>query len=123
MGVNSVILGGHVGQDPKIYIKGDLKIAKFGLGTTMFRNNARVTDWHSIEAFGKLAEYIEKYFKKGDYVIITGYLTTNVFKTKEGNDKKEITVKAITAEKPKSTDFTEDIPQKGSSTIEDVLPW
>lgn len=69
--MNEIILSGNVGQDPtpKTYDGGNL--VSFSLATT---RQTKKTDWHNIIAFGKLAEVISSYVKKGDRLIVIGEL-------------------------------------------------
>lgn len=83
MSVNRVILKGRIGQDP---ILENNKI-KFSIATDEgYKDNTgskvEKTAWHNIVAFGKLAEVIQKYFKKGQEIFIIGKL--DYFKTDEG---------------------------------------
>lgn len=76
--VNKYIVIGNVGADPKI----SGKSARFSIATSESyknREGERVEDtqWHSIVAFGKDAEYVEKYVKKGDKVYAEGKLKTS----------------------------------------------
>lgn len=104
MGVNSVILAGYVGSEPMVYTKNDFKVAKFSVGTQSYRNKQQVTDWHNLESFGSSATYIEKYVHKGDYVVVSGFLTTTTFKTKDGTEMKVYGVKVSSVEKPRVKD-------------------
>lgn len=104
MGINSVILAGYVGNEPNVYTKNDFKVAKFSVGTQSYRNKQQVTDWHNLESFGSSATYIEKYVHKGDYVVVSGFLTTTTFKTKDGTEMKVYGVKVSSVEKPRVKD-------------------
>lgn len=61
-------------------------------GTTFYRNAVAVdrkgkdagTDFFNIVAFGKSAEFMEKYFRKGSKLAITGHLQSGKYKNKEG---------------------------------------
>ncbi len=101
MGVNTVILAGYVGSEPNVYSKNDFKVAKFSIGTSAYRNKQKVTDWHNVESFGSSATYVENYIHKGDYVVVSGFLTTTTFKTKDGTEMKVYGVKVSSVEKPR----------------------
>ena len=78
--VNKVILIGNVGNDPEIIEKGDVKIAKFSIATSESYKNKQGekvsnTEWHNIVAFGKLAEIIQKYVKKGSKLYVEGKIS------------------------------------------------
>ena len=87
---NKVQLIGNLGQNPEVKELNDgKKVAKFSLATNeTYRNKAgeKVTDtqWHNLVAWGKNAEIIEKYLKKGSEVAIEGKLLNRNYTDKEG---------------------------------------
>lgn len=93
MSVNKVIILGNVGQDPIIRNIGDNgKVAQLRVATTeRFKDrNGEMredTEWHSINAFGKLADLAEKYIHKGTQIYLEGKLQTRKYTTKDGEDK------------------------------------
>jgi single-strand DNA-binding protein len=98
--VNKVILIGHLGKDPecKVLESGQM-VANFSLATTeKFKDkNGNVqesTEWHNCQAWGKGAEVIEKYLKKGSKVFIEGKIKTRTYE-KDGQTRyaTEINVK------------------------------
>ena len=87
---NKVQLIGNLGQNPEVKdLNEGKKVAKFSLATNeTYRNKAgeKVTDtqWHNLVAWGKQAEIIEKYLKKGSEVAIEGKLINRNYTDKEG---------------------------------------
>ncbi|MBU2903466.1 single-stranded DNA-binding protein [Arenibacter algicola] len=87
---NHVQLIGNIGDDPTITnLESGKKVAKFQLATNERYKNAngekvQNTDWHTIVAWGKTAEIVEKYVVKGKEVGISGKLKTRNYETKEG---------------------------------------
>ena len=75
---NRVQLIGNLGQNPEVKeIANGKAMAKFSMATNESYRNAKgekVTDteWHNIVAFGKLADIIGKYLKKGNEVAVEG---------------------------------------------------
>lgn len=91
MSVNRVILKGRIGQDP---ILENSKV-RFSVATDegykdASGNKVEKTAWHNIVAFGKLADVIQKYFKKGQEIFIIGKL--DYFKTDDGKISTSIIV-------------------------------
>lgn len=88
--VNKVILVGRLGQDPEVrYAPSGTAVANFTIATNEVRrdrdgNNQEITDWHKIVAFGKTAEFLEQYIKKGDMVYVEGKLQTRSWEDKDG---------------------------------------
>ena len=87
---NKVQLIGNLGQNPEVKdINGGKKMAKFSLATNeTYHNKAgeKVTDtqWHNLVAWGKTADIIGKYLKKGSEVAIEGKLLNRNYTDKEG---------------------------------------
>ena len=87
---NKVQLIGHVGSKPEIRnFDSGKKLVRFSVATNeSYRNaqGAKVTDtqWHSLVAFGKVADIAEKYLDKGTEVALEGKLVNRNFVDKEG---------------------------------------
>lgn len=87
---NKVTLIGNLGQTPEVKeLTGGKKVAKFSLATNeSYRNKAgeKVTDtqWHNLIAWGKTAEIVEKYVKKGSEIAIEGKLLNRNYTDKDG---------------------------------------
>ena len=93
-GINKVILIATVGKDPETrYTQGGAAIASFSCATNEeWKDKATgekksLTEWHSCTAFGKLAEIIGEYVKKGSQVYIEGRLRTEKWQDKSGADR------------------------------------
>lgn len=93
---NKVQLIGNLGNNPEIKtLDGGKKLAKFSVATSETYRNAKgekvtETQWHSLVAWGKVAEIAEKYLKKGSEVAVEGKLVNRNYNDKDGN-KKSIT--------------------------------
>ena len=87
MAVNKVILLGNVGKDPEVrYPQQGQAVAQFSLATTerayTNANGVQVperTEWHNIVAWGRNAEIVERYVKKGTQVYIEGKRRTRMW--------------------------------------------
>jgi len=91
--VNKAIILGNVGKDPDIrYTADGAAIANFSVATSenwkdKAGNKQEKTEWHRISAFGKLAEIIGQYVKKGTQVYIEGRIQTRKWQDKDGSDR------------------------------------
>jgi single-strand DNA-binding protein len=91
--LNKVQLIGNLGKDPEIRYTNDNKaIANLTIATTESWNSKDggrqdKTEWHRVVVFGKLAEVIEKYCKKGDKLYFEGKLQTRQWTDKEGVER------------------------------------
>lgn len=79
-------------------------------------------DFFSIVAYGKLAELISKYFKKGQQIVVAGRLQTRNYDDKDG---KRVYVTEVIADE---IDFTsnkkeEDTPDEFTPVTDDELPF
>lgn len=84
--MNKAILVGRLTKDPEVrYSAGDnsMAIARFSVAIDRKSNDAG-TDFISCVAFGKTAEFIEKYFKKGNKIGIDGHIQTGSYTNKDG---------------------------------------
>ena len=90
---NKVQLIGNVGMEPEIKtLESGKKLAKMSIATNeIYKNNkgeqVKETQWHNLVAWGKTAEIIEKYLKKGNEVAIEGKLIHRNYTDKEGQKK------------------------------------
>lgn len=91
--VNKVILVGRLGADPEIrYTTSGRANANFSLATNYYwkdqeGNKQEKTDWHRVIAWGKLAEIIGEWLKKGSAVYIEGRLQTRSYDDANGVKK------------------------------------
>lgn len=94
--VNKVILVGNVGSDPEVrYPERGMAIAKFNLATTergfTMQNGTQVpdrTEWHAIVLWRNLAEWAEKYVRKGMKLYVEGKLQTRTWE-KDGQVRRK----------------------------------
>jgi single-strand DNA-binding protein len=90
---NRVQLIGNLGHDPDIRTtEAGKKMARISLATDDFFRNSRgervkETLWHTIIAWGKLAEIAEKRLKKGSEVVIGGKLVHREYIDKSGSKR------------------------------------
>jgi len=93
--LNKVILIGHLGRNPEVrYIpQTERPVANFTMATNerYFNPNTNEssdrTEWHRIVAWGKLAEFCEKYLTQGKQIYVEGKLRTRSWQDKEGNKR------------------------------------
>lgn len=91
--MNSVVLMGRLTRDPDVrYSQGDnsMAIARYTLavdrrrGRSNGQNDQPTADFISCVAFGKPAEFAEKYFHKGIKICIRGRIQTGSYTNKDG---------------------------------------
>ncbi len=92
--VNKVIIVGNLGRDPEIrYMPSGDAIANIAVATS-YRSKDRntgeqkeLTEWHRISFFGRLAEIVGQYLKKGSSVYVEGRLQTRKYTDKDGVER------------------------------------
>jgi len=90
--LNKAQVIGNLGADPKVTIinNGQTKVASFSVATTergYTTQSVQVqekTEWHNIVCFGKLADVVDKYLKKGSKVFIEGKMRTRSYEDRNG---------------------------------------
>jgi single-strand DNA-binding protein len=93
-GVNKVLLLGNVGKDPEMRAsQSGTVIASFTLATAdrqkdQTGNWVDKTEWHNLVAFGRTAEIVRDYVKKGTQLFIEGKIQTRSWDDKESGQKK-----------------------------------
>lgn len=86
--MNSVALTGRFTRDPDVrYTDNGLSIARFTIAVDrrFKRENEATADFIRCVAFGKTAEFIEKYFQKGMKIGINGRIQTGSYKSQDGD--------------------------------------
>lgn len=86
--MNSVNLTGRLTRDPEIrYTDGGTSIARFSIAVDrkFTQENGPKADFPNCIAFGKTAEFIEKWFSKGMKIEVTGRIQTGSYKNQDGN--------------------------------------
>ena len=89
--MNKVILMGRLTRDPDIrYTQGDnsMCIAKFSLAVDRrFARNSQdgtTADFFNCTAFGKLAEHVERFYRKGTKTLLSGRIQNDNYTNREG---------------------------------------
>ena len=92
--VNKVIIVGNLGRDPETrYLPSGEAVTNISVATTeTWKDKAsgekkEETEWHRVSAFGRLAEIMGEYLKKGSQVYIEGSLRTRKWQDKEGHER------------------------------------
>ena len=93
MTVNKVLLVGNLGRDAEIRnTNGGTQVASLRLATTDRQKCADGnwqdhTEWHAVVCFGKLAELMDRFGKKGKQLYVEGRIQTREYTDKDGNKR------------------------------------
>lgn len=116
--MNKVIMIGRLTREPEIrYSQGNdqMAIARYTLAVDrrFNRNGDQTADFINCVAFGRSAEFAEKYLKQGTKIVATGRIQTGSYTNKDGN--KVYTTDVVIEDQ----EFAE---SKGNSTESDSTP-
>ena len=91
--LNKAILIGRVGRDPDMRTTGSGAVARLSVATSERyrdkRNGGEIvekTEWHTVTAFGRLAEIVGEYVHKGALVYVDGKIETRKYE-KDGVER------------------------------------
>ena len=96
--INRIILVGHTGKDPDLkYTPGGHPIATFSLATNESwvgpdKKKHDHTEWHSLVAWGRLAEFCKQYIIKGQMIYIEGKIHSQTWVDKNDIRQKKVEV-------------------------------
>lgn len=123
--MNVWIASGRLTKDPEIRRGEKANVALFSLAVQRgyIKDGKRETDFFSCTAFGKNAEFIEKYIHKGDKVIVRGKFENDNY---EKDGKKFYGFKGVIDEidfgEPKKSDGAKETAQEGEPVQEGFMP-
>ena len=92
--VNKAILLGNVGKDPEIRaLPSGVKVATLTVATSdRYKDKSgewkEQTEWHTVVAYARVAEVIEKYVSKGSKLYIEGKIVTRSWEDTRSGEKK-----------------------------------
>ncbi len=85
--LNHIILMGRLTRDPELKTSTNGKpVALFSIACSRDYNREE-TDFFYIVAWGKTAEFVSKWFEKGQLIAVSGRLQTRRWTDKNGNDR------------------------------------
>lgn len=83
--MNSISYTTRIGREPALKeIKG-MKLVEFSIPEQKDKDSK--TTWIECKAWGKTAEFIAQWFKKGSWIVLSGTFSFEHWTDKEGNEK------------------------------------
>src|SRR5205085_11769764 len=102
MNYNFCTFIGNAGRAPEIRTTNDgMTVASFSLAVSTWSREAEGKGepiWLRIVAFGKPAETVEKFVKKGSQVLVAGRLSVQDYTTKDGKERTAVEIIAQSIE-------------------------
>lgn len=93
-GINKAIIVGNLGTDPEVrYLPDGAAVANITVATSeswtdkATNEKKEATEWHRVTFYGRLAEVVGEYLRKGSKVYIEGKLKTRKWQDKEGIER------------------------------------
>jgi single-strand DNA-binding protein len=94
MYLNKVILIGNLTRDPELRsLPSGVKVCSFSLATNrVWKDKSGVrqeaADYHNVVVFGRQAETVAQYMKKGSSILVEGRMQTRSWEDKNSGEKK-----------------------------------
>ncbi len=87
--INRVQLLGHLGQDPEVKPTSNSTLVKLRIATNESYKDKKgeyqdYTQWHTLVAWGKLAENMADKLRKGSHLLVNGKLSNSQWEGKDG---------------------------------------
>ena len=83
--MNKVVLMGRMTADPNVRQAGETQVVNFTIAVNRRRKEQEHNaDFPRCVAFGKTAELIGKYFRKGSQICVSGHLQTGSYDHRDG---------------------------------------
>src|SRR3990167_5246754 len=94
MYLNKALIIGNLTRDPELRsLPSGVKVCSFSVATNRVwkdKNDARQesTDYHNVVVFGRTAETVAQYMKKGSSILVEGRIQTRSWEDKTSGEKK-----------------------------------
>ena len=118
--LNKAILMGRLVADPELRrTPNNNSVTSFTLAVNrsfVRQGEQPQTDFIDVVAWGKTAEFVSRYFVKGQQVAVAGRIQTRMWEDKQGNKRKSVEVVAEEvhfAEPKRDSQSRNDLPQGG----------
>ncbi len=97
---NRLIVVGNLGRDAELrYTPGGAAVCKFSVAcnetwTDKQGQKQERTEWFSVDLWGKQAESLTEFLRKGKQVLVEGRMSTDEWTDKDGQKRKTVKVRA-----------------------------
>lgn len=123
MMLNVVVLNGRLTSDPELkYTPSNVAVTNFSLAVDRaFSGKEKVTDFINIVAWRSTAEFVSRYFQKGQLVAVQGSLHVREYTDKDGNRRRVYEVLAdqvhfAEAKRGRDTEYTAAVGQASNKS-------
>lgn len=123
MSLNSAVMMGRLTKDPELrYTTNNTAVLYFTVAvdrTYSKSGEERQTDFIDVVAWSKTAEFVDRYFGKGQKIIVEGSLQTRTYTDKNGNKRKAVELVARQVHFAESKKQQDAIPEPSDRDIPD----
>lgn len=126
--MNKVILMGRLTKEPELrYTQNDKPVVSFTLAVDrgFKRDGERQADFINIVAWNGTAEFVSKWFSKGQLVAVSGRIQTRTYKDRDGNNRAAVEVVAdevfFAESKKNGSEERNELPPPASADFEEIV--
>lgn len=126
--INSCIMMGRLTADPELrHTPSNVAVISFTIAVDRTYAKAgaeRQTDFFDVVAWNKTAEFVSRYFRKGQLVAVQGHMETRTYEDKSGIKRKvyEIIAESVHFAESKRNDYGEYNEASTTPKIQDTPP-
>lgn len=95
MDINNFTLIGRLARDPEYKHVGESQLAMFSLAFSTGYGDKKKSNFIDCKAWGKLADIVKQYTKKGSQICINGNLEQETWDGQDGKKNSKIVVKVV----------------------------
>lgn len=126
--MNKIVISGRLTNDVTLRTtQGGKSVSQFGVADSQIFNGKKQTKFWNVVAWAGTAETIQKYFSKGDQIVIFGNVRDREYTDKDGIYKTitEVMVENFEFGAKKQTNQVKDVVQEelGDLITQDELPF
>lgn len=96
--LNSISIAGRLSKDPELrYTQSQVAVCSFGVAVERDfaqQGQQREVDWFEVVAWRQSAEFVSKYFHKGDMIIVMGRMQARDWTDNQGNKRRSWEIQA-----------------------------
>lgn len=94
--LNKCVLMGRLTKEPELrHTQNDIPVVSFTLAVDRgYKSGEQTTDFINIVAWRGTAEFVSKWFSKGQLVAVSGRIQSRTYKDKDGNNRAAVEVVA-----------------------------
>lgn len=97
--LNNLSIAGRLTKDAELrQTNSGVAVCRFSIANDRTTGENKITDFFDVVAWRKTAEFVSKYFHKGDLIIITGRIETNEYTDRDGIQRKTVQINAQTVD-------------------------